>query len=138
MYKRQRQAGLTDAYNLFLSVSVLLAMCSMLVLGSRMSWIPKSFNVPISIIDMHYLLNIITLITSRIVFKYSYHYVKYKLGQSSRILIYGAGYSGTLTQSNLSDDLDKSITVFGFIDTSKNKIGKTINGIKVYLSLIHI
>ena len=127
-----RQAGLQDAYSLFLSVSVLLAMCSMLVLSSRMSWIPKAFNIPISVIDMHYLLNIITLITSRIVFKYCYHYVKYKLGQSSRVMIYGAGDSGVLTQSTLAGDLEKSITVVGFIDDNKNKIGKTINGIQVY------
>ena len=127
-----RQAGLQDAYSLFLSVSTLLAMCSMLVLSSRMSWLPEEFNIPISVIDMHYLLNIITLITSRIVFKYCYHYVKYKLGQSSRVLIYGAGDSGILTQSTLTGDSEKSITVVGFIDENKNKIGKTVNGITVY------
>ncbi len=127
-----RKAGLQDAYNLFLSVSVLLAMCSVLVLASRMALIPKSFNIPISIIDMHYLLNIITLITSRIVFKYCYHYVKYKLGQSSRVMIYGAGYSGEITLSTVTNDAEKFITVVGFIDDNVNKVGKTINGIKVY------
>ncbi|WP_010522816.1 polysaccharide biosynthesis protein [Aquimarina agarivorans] len=127
-----RKAGLQDVYNLFLSVSVLLAMCSILVLASRLAIIPASFNIPISIIDMHYLLNIITLITSRIVFKYCYHYVKYKLGQSSRVMIYGAGHSGEITLSTVTNDTEKFITVVGFIDDSANKIGKTINGIKVY------
>ena len=127
-----RQAGLQDAYSLFLSVSVFLAMCSMLVLSSRMSWIPQAFNIPISVIDMHYLLNIVVLITSRIIFKYCYYYIKYKLGKSSRVMIYGAGDSGVLTQSTLAGDTENSITVVGFIDDNKNKIGKTINGIQVY------
>lgn len=127
-----RQASLTDAYNLFLSVSVLLALTSTLVLISRLAWIPSQFNIPISVVDTHYLLNIITMITSRIVFKYCYHYVKYKRGQSSNVLIYGAGSAGMLTLTTLNDNSERLINVVGFIDENKNKIGKTINGIQVF------
>ena len=131
-----RQAGLKDAYNLFLSVSIFLAMCSILVLLSRLRFLPEVFNIPISIIDMHYLLNIIILVTSRIVFKYCYHYIKYKLGQTSNVMIYGAGDAGMVTLSAVTSSTIKSISVIGFIDDSKSKIGKTINGIKVYSSKV--
>jgi len=128
-----RQTGLKDAYNLFLSVTTFLAFSSLLVLACRkLSFMPESLNIPLSIIDMHYLLNIIMLVTSRLFFKYFYNYIKYSQEQSARVMIYGAGDRGINTLTALTNDEEKSITVVGFIDHKGNKKGKTINGIKVY------
>jgi len=130
-----RQTGLKDAYNLFVSVSLFLAMSSILVFISRTynNFVPDFLNMPLSIIDMHYLLNIITLITSRLAFKYCYNYIKYNQGKiTSGILIYGAENYGINTLTTLINDESKSIKVVGFIDHEGRKKGKTINGVKVY------
>ncbi|MBW1296526.1 polysaccharide biosynthesis protein [Aquimarina litoralis] len=129
-----RHTGMRDAYNLFLAVTVLIALSGALMVSSRLSLIPELLNIPVSIICVHYLLNIITLTTSRLIFKYCYLYVKSKLGDSSRVMIYGAGDSGLITLAAITNDSHKSVTVVGFIDDNPQKTGKTINGIKVYRS----
>ncbi|WP_298540283.1 nucleoside-diphosphate sugar epimerase/dehydratase [uncultured Aquimarina sp.] len=129
-----RHTGMRDAYNLFLAVTVLISLSGALMVSSRLSLIPELLNIPVSIICVHYLLNIINLTLSRLVFKYFYHYIKSKLGDSSRVMIYGAGDSGLITLAAITNDSHKSVTVVGFIDDNPQKIGKTINGINVYRS----
>ncbi|SEK52632.1 NDP-sugar epimerase, includes UDP-GlcNAc-inverting 4,6-dehydratase FlaA1 and capsular polysaccharide biosynthesis protein EpsC [Aquimarina amphilecti] len=129
-----RHTGMRDAYNLFLAVTILIALSGALMVSSRLSLMPELLNIPVSIICVHYLLNIITLTTSRLIFKYCYLYVKSKLGDSSRVMIYGAGDSGLITLAAITNDSHKSVTVVGFIDDNPQKVGKTINGIKVYRS----
>ena len=129
-----RHTGMRDAYNLFLAVTVLIFLSGILMLSSRLNLIPELLNIPVSILCIHYLLNIITLTTSRLLFKYCYSYIKSQLGTSSRILIYGAGDSGLITLGALINDSKKAITVVGFMDDSISKSDKTINGIKVFHS----
>ncbi|WP_299311799.1 nucleoside-diphosphate sugar epimerase/dehydratase [uncultured Aquimarina sp.] len=129
-----RHTGMRDAYNLFLAVTVLISLSGALMVSSRLSLIPELLNIPVSIICVHYLLNIINLTLSRLVFKYCYHYVKSKLGDSSRVMIYGAGDSGLITLAAITNDSHKSVTVVGFIDDNPQKVGKTINGITVHRS----
>ncbi|GAA4274214.1 nucleoside-diphosphate sugar epimerase/dehydratase [Aquimarina gracilis] len=129
-----RHTGMRDAYNLFLAVTVLIALTGFLMLSSRSLMAPEILNIPVSIICIHYMLNIITLTTSRLIFKYCYYYIKSKIGENSRILIYGAGDSGLITLAAITNDSQRSLSVFGFIDDNPQKKGKTINGIKVYSS----
>ncbi len=130
-----RHTGMRDAYNLFLAVTVLICLTGFLMASSRLSLMPELLNIPVSIICIHYLLNIITLTTSRLIFKYCYYYIKSKIGETSRVLIYGAGDSGLITLAAITNDSNtSSLSVVGFIDDNSQKIGKTINGIKVYAS----
>ncbi|WP_103068523.1 polysaccharide biosynthesis protein [Aquimarina sediminis] len=130
-----RHTGMRDAYNLFLAVTVLITLTGFLMASSRLSLMPELLNIPVSIICIHYLLNIITLTTSRLIFKYCFYYIKSKIGETSRILIYGAGDSGLITLAAITNDSNtSSLSVVGFIDDNNQKIGKTINGIKVYAS----
>jgi len=129
-----RHTGIRDAYNLFLSVTVLISLTAFLMLSSRLSLLPEILNIPISIICIHYMLNIIFLTTSRLIFKYCFYYVKSKIGETSKILIYGAGDSGLITLAAITNDSNNKQSVFGFVDDNPQKKGKTINGIKVYAS----
>lgn len=127
-----RQTGMRDAYNLFLAVTVLIVLSSIVMVSSRLLLIPELLNIPISIICIHYLLNIITLTTSRLIFKYFYHYIRTKLNDTTRVIIYGSGDSAMITHAVLTNDLHKSVNVIGFIDDNSQAIGKTINGVQVY------
>ena len=129
-----RHTGLRDAYNLFLAVSIVLAICGGLMLAGRVYYLPEYLYIPVSVISVHYLLNIINLTLSRLVFKYCYYYIKSKLGDTSRIMIYGAGDSGLITLAALTNDSKRSNIIVGFIDDNAHKIGKTINGVMVYNS----
>lgn len=129
-----RHTGLRDAYNLFLAVSIVLAICGGLMLVGRVYYFPEYLYIPVSVISVHYLLNIINLTLSRLVFKYCYYYIKSKLGDTSRIMIYGAGDSGLITLAALTNDSKRSNIIVGFIDDNAHKIGKTINGVMVYNS----
>ncbi len=131
-----RHTGMRDAYNLFLSVTVLIALTGFLMLSSRSFLVPELLNIPVSIICIHYMLNIITLTTSRLIFKYCYYYIKSKIGETGRILIYGAGDSGLITLAAVTNDSTRSLSVFGFVDDNPQKRGKTINGIRVYSSKV--
>lgn len=126
-----RHTGMRDAYNLFLAVTMIIALSGAIMVSSRLDFIPELLNIPISIICIHYLLNIISLTTSRLIFKYCYYYVKSHLGNTSKILIYGAGDSGLITLAAITNDSKRSVNVAGFIDDNPQKIGKTINGIIV-------
>ncbi|PKV51004.1 FlaA1/EpsC-like NDP-sugar epimerase [Aquimarina sp. MAR_2010_214] len=129
-----RHTGMRDAYNLFVAVTILISLMGFFMASSRLALLPELLNIPVSIICVHYLLNIITLTTSRLVFKYCYYYVKSKIGETSRILIYGAGDSGLITLAAVTNDSNRSLSVVGFVDDNSQKIGKTINGIRVYPS----
>lgn len=131
-----RHTGMRDAYNLFLSVTILIALSAAIMVSSRLSIIPEILNIPVSIIFIHYLLNIIVLTTSRLVFKYCYYFIKSQIGETHRVLIYGAGDYGLITYAAVTKDDSKSVSVIGFVDDGSKQVGKTINGIKVYNSTI--
>ena len=48
------------------------------------------------------------------------------------VLIYGAGYTGMLTKNVFQTDRSTNYKILGFIDDNESKIGKTIEGIKVF------
>lgn len=127
-----RHTGIRDAYNLFLAVTILLSLSGALMFSSRWSLMPDLLNIPVSILFIHYLLNIIVLTTSRLVFKYCYNYIKSNLDDTTRTMIYGAGDSGLVTLAAISNESYKSVHVIGFIDDNPHKIDKTIDGTKVY------
>ena len=49
----------------------------------------------------------------------------------SNIIIYGAGDAGLITKNAIEQDSSCHYNIIGFVDNSKEKIGKTINGIPI-------
>lgn len=119
-------------------LSVLRANLLLAVLLGFFSWLiskslPDSLyiiNVPTIII--HFLLNTMALIFLRILYKNLYDYYVVGTRYTKRALIYGAGDSGIITYKALKNDERSRISIFGYLDDKKSKIGKKINGITVY------
>lgn len=88
--------------------------------------------IKMPLIIVHFLLNTIALIFLRILYKNFYDY--YIVGSRfyRRAMIYGAGDSGIITYNALKEDVRSRISVFGYMDDKKGKIGKKINGVNVY------
>tara|TARA_R110002167_G_scaffold129337_10_gene312219 strand:- start:1489 stop:3006 length:1518 start_codon:yes stop_codon:yes gene_type:complete len=54
------------------------------------------------------------------------------LKANKNVLIYGAGESGILTSDALTNHSKSRVNVFGYIDMDNKKVGKLINGVKVF------
>ncbi len=127
-----RHTGLKDALNVYVGVSLLCAFMVLVVLLNRVYRFNISFTIPIAIIVIHYLLNIILLITSRFVFKYIYKRIVFDLKKPTKVLIYGAGEMGSIMYSTLQKDGESSYAVAGFIDDNPKKSGKKIDRISIF------
>ena len=49
-----------------------------------------------------------------------------------RVLLIGAGRAGTIASRELADRLDLGIDPVGFVDDDPQKVGRTVNGLRVY------
>lgn len=127
-----RHTGLKDSINVSLASLIMLGILIAVVLLNREFNIIEGFTIPVSILSIHFLLNITVLIASRYFFKSFYNSLISGTKPGKRILIYGAGEAGLLTYSVLNDDKDNNDRVLGFIDDNKSKSRKKINGLSIY------
>ena len=131
-----RHTGVKDALNVVKALSLLVVLLIVVVLINNKSGVFPNFTIPLSIIIVHYLLNIVVLISSRFVFKVLYRNIMLDFKSNTNVLIYGAGDSGFITHSALVKDTKQGFNIVGFIDDNKSKIGKTIDGVMVYSSKV--
>ena len=129
-----RQTGAKDALNVFWGVTILFFILILITLSDRAFEITNRFAVPFSVMTIHYLLNIIVLISSRYIFKRIIFRVINEYKPPIKTLIYGAGEAGLLTYATINNDINNGANIVGFIDDDKRKIGKKFNRVKVYAS----
>lgn len=127
-----RHTGIKDAINVFWSSTLLMALVLLSTLFIRNSGKLEVYSVPLGIIFIHYLLNIVLLISSRFVFKYLFNRIIGNYKPPRNVLIYGAGDSGLLTYTTMVNTVQNNYRVVGFLDDSTAKIGKHFNRIRVY------
>ena len=119
-----RHTGTKDAINVFWASTVIATILFSIVLATRTFGVFPTYSIPLSIISIHYLLNIVILISSRFVFKYLFDRIASNYQKPKNVLIYGAGDSGLLTYTTLSNSTKSKYNVVGFLDDSKLKKGK--------------
>jgi len=127
-----RHAGLKDANNLIIGVNIIAGTLIFIVLLGREFSFNQAFSIPLSIILIHYLLNIVLLVSSRFIFKELFQYFIYDLKNRTNVLIYGAGNLGLTAYNAIKNDVHTNYKVVGFIDDDISKSGKNIDMIKVY------
>jgi len=127
-----RHTGLTDLVYLFFS-SIILSVLLILAVGINKKFgILNDHTIPLSIIIIHFMLNIFFLNASRFAFKLIYFQLFTNIKIEKKALIYGAGETGLLAYSVLNDIQEKKYSIVGFVDDNKRKWGKKINGVRVY------
>ena len=127
-----RHTGTRDIFNVFVGVTLLAVITIFIVFFNRITGLFSDFTIPISIIIIHYLVNIFILTLSRFVFKAFFEIISTELGRVTKVLIYGAGDSGIITYGALNKDTETNYEVFGFIDDDSQKVNKKIDRIKIY------
>ena len=127
-----RHTGIKDAISVFWSSTLLMGLILLSTLAVRYFESYQEYGVPLGIIFIHYLLNIVLLISSRFIFKYLFNRVISSYKPPKNILIYGAGDSGLLTYTTMQNANQNNYRIVGFLDDSKAKVGKQFNRIKIY------
>jgi len=130
-----RHTGIRDSINVILASFLIFGVLIAIVILNHQFKYLTDFTIPKSIIAIHFLLNVFTLIVIR--FLYKELYTLLTSGFSSiekRVLIYGAGEAGMLLHSLLKDDKTNRVQIVGFVDDDKRKVGNKLNGIRIYNS----
>lgn len=127
-----RHTGVRDIYNIFNAICLFSIITIIAVVVNRKLNFLDDLTIPLTIIIIHSLLSFIGLTASRYVFKAMYN--NYLIGSYTlkNVLIYGAGESGILTHNAITSNTKSRVKVVGYIDNDEQKIGKHINGVKVY------
>jgi len=128
-----RHSGVKDAINITFASFILMILLGGIIFLNRSFEFLSNLTIPISIIVIHFLLNVIILIASRYLFKELYNFIMLGITEiDTRVLIYGAGEAGMLTYSVLKDDKKNKIKIIAFIDDDKKKSAKKLNGVTIY------
>ena len=88
--------------------------------------------VPISILVIDFFICVFLLVSLRFMVKNFYESFINEFKPAVGVLIYGAGHSGLLTKNVIQNDRGINYQVLGFIDDNDSKVGKTIEGIRVF------
>lgn len=127
-----RFTGYKDVINIVIGANILATILIIATFFSRKFNYNELFDIPGSIIYIHLLLNVLTLIGFRLFVKSIYNMISNDLVATKNVLIYGAGNSGMITYDAISYDPNNSYIVVGFIDDNESKVGKKINLLPVY------
>lgn len=127
-----RHTGVKDIYKLFNAICLSSILLITAVLFIRNFWIAE-YSIPLSIIIINSLLTFVTLAGFRYLVKSIFEYlISYNAGITKNVVIYGAGESGILTYNTLTSHSKVKTRVVGYVDNNPQKIGKNINGVKVF------
>jgi FlaA1/EpsC-like NDP-sugar epimerase len=88
--------------------------------------------VPISILVIDFFICLFLMVSLRFMVKKFYESFINEFKPAVGVLIYGAGYSGLLTKNVIQNDRGINYQVLGFIDDNDSKVGKTIEGVRVF------
>ncbi|MBY0435976.1 MAG: polysaccharide biosynthesis protein [Cyclobacteriaceae bacterium] len=86
--------------------------------------------VPYSVVLISLLSSFLFLFNYRLLVKYVFSFYKDQLLKKKRVLIFGAGQTGIITRHVI--DSSTRMRTMGFIEDDPNKIGKVLDGIRIY------
>lgn len=127
-----RYTGIQDGVRIFYMLMINLA----LVIGTNLIYF---YNVnrnliPYSVIFISFLASFLFLFNYRLLVKYIFSFYKRALLKRSSVLIYGAGQTGIITKHVI--DGAAASRVVGFLEDDENKIGKVLNGSRIFSAKI--
>jgi FlaA1/EpsC-like NDP-sugar epimerase len=86
--------------------------------------------IPYSVVLISFLAAFLFLFNYRLLIKYVFSFYNRGSIKNSHVLIYGAGQTGMITKHVI--DSSRSSRVVGFLEDDRNKIGKVLNGSRIY------
>lgn len=126
-----RHTGTRDAFNVLLATVLMFVLLTLSVFAVRIFNIDLTYNIPLSVLIIHYFITTFFLIVSRFLFKTIFEILKNQVVEHNNVLIYGAGDSGIITYGVMNRDAAMNYKVVGFIDDDVKKTGKKIDQLKI-------
>lgn len=123
-----RYTGVQDGVRIFYTLIVSL----ILVNGVNLLFYLNgaSYAIPNSVILISILASFLFLFNYRLLIKYVFTFYNRGVIKNSHVLIYGAGQTGIITKHVI--DSSRTSRVVGFLEDDRNKVGKVLNGSRIY------
>lgn len=123
-----RYAGIQDGVRIFFMV----VLNSLLICGINLfySYQVAGNLIPYSVVLISFLASFLFLFNYRLLVKYIFSFYTNGVIKKSKVLIFGSGQTGLITKHVI--DSSPSSRVFGFVEDDIRKVGKVINGSKIY------
>jgi FlaA1/EpsC-like NDP-sugar epimerase len=86
--------------------------------------------IPYSVVLISFLASFLFLFNYRLLIKYIFSFYNRGVFKNSKVLIFGSGQTGIITKHVI--DSSPSSHVIGFLEDDEHKIGKVINGSKIF------
>ena len=127
-----RHTTIKDIFNVLLTTTCALAVLLVITLAGNVSFWHEAFNIPGSVLLIHYVTINAFLIISRISVKMFYEMVAVRPVNKKNIVIYGAGAMGVVVKRVISGDTENDYNIVAFLDGDKKLQRKNLNGIPVF------
>ena len=127
-----RHTTIRDIFNVLLTTTATLAVLMVFTFASQISEWKAVFDIPGSILVIHYVTLSAFLIISRISVKMFYEMVAVRPANKKNIIIYGAGAMGVIVKRVISSDTENDYNIVAFLDGDKKLQRKILNGIPVF------
>ena len=126
-----RYTSTQDIFRLFL---VMLSGSIIFIATSLVTYyfIDAFYLIPFSVIIIEFFTSTLLLSAFRIIIKITYLELLNPAKVKTSVIIFGAGEAGIFTKRALERDAGTKYKIFAFIDDDNNKIGKSIEGVKVF------
>ncbi|MDN5203167.1 nucleoside-diphosphate sugar epimerase/dehydratase [Fulvivirgaceae bacterium BMA10] len=119
------QDGLRIVYMCTIGTLIVLVV-NLMAMNAGLSLIPRS------VIIISYFNSIMFLFSYRLLVKYVFSYFTNAIKHYSNVVIFGAGEFGIITKQVINQDTNSNLKVVAFLDDDPRKIGKVINGARVF------
>ena len=127
-----RHTTIRDIFNVLLATtSALIVLMIFTFAGTISNW-KEVFNIPGSVLVIHYVTINAFLFISRISVKMFYEMVSIKPANKKNVVIYGAGAMGVVVKRVISSDTENDYNIVAFLDANKKLQRKILNGIPVF------
>ncbi|MCE5344890.1 MAG: polysaccharide biosynthesis protein [Bacteroidales bacterium] len=127
-----RQTTVKDTFIIGITNTAALAILVLVTISSRKFELSQLFNIPISILLIHYVTVTVSLIFFRIFIKMFYVFLSESTSNKKNVLIYGSGEAGIIVKRVVESDTRSGYHLKGFIDDNILLQGKKVDGYPVY------
>lgn len=127
-----RHTTIRDIFNIFMANTAAMFTLLLITLNGRWYLQNELFNIPLSILVIHYITVTAMLLLIRISIRMFYEMVTHQTINKKNILIYGAGVMGNIVKQTILSDAGSCYHIEGFLDDSKRLHSKKLNGIPIY------
>ncbi len=127
-----RQTTIKDTFILAVTTTAAFIVMLFITITSRnMGW-NKLYDIPLSIIVIHYGAVTVVLVFFRVFIKMFYIFVSIPTSNRKNVLIYGSGETGIIVKRVMQSDPRSGYQIKGFIDDNPKLQGKKVDGYPVY------